>query len=168
MGDIIDLKGRRTSESEKVVENPPTPVMDITEIREKQIQQERRIAKRTVIDGLVGFSVVIPGRGLLKVDLFDVSRGGLAFDINMESGHFRDHEEVAVRFYFSQTSYFPFYVKITSSRVFADEGFTRHGANFSSDLSDMTVIGHFVDFIESVSLSLRKDNGDLFINEFGG
>jgi len=168
MGDIIDIKGRKTNENIHGIETHKPSVMDITEIREKQIQNERREAKRTVIDGLVGFSVVIPGRGLLRVDLFDVSKGGLSFDMNVESGHFRENEEVAVRFYFSQTVYFPFVVKITSSRLFHEEGFVRHGANFISDLSNMSVLGHFVDFIETVSISLRKDNGDLFINEFGG
>lgn len=168
MGDIIDLKGRRMNENTNAVETPRTPIMDITEIREKQIQHERREAKRTVIDGLVGFSVVIPGRGLLKVHLFDVSKNGLAFDMNVESGHFRESEEVAVRFYFSQTVYFPFVVKISSCRLFHEEGFARHGATFHPELSNLSVLEHFVNFIESVSISLRKDSGDLFINEFGG
>lgn len=168
MGDIIDLKGRRIHENSNVVDTHRTPIMDITEIREKQIQHERREAKRTVIDGLVGFSVVIPGRGLLKVNLFDVSKSGLAFDMSGESGHFRENEEVAVRFYFSQTVYFPFVVKISSCRLFHEEGFARHGATFQPDLSNMLVLEHFVNFIEAVSISLRKDSGDLFINEFGG
>lgn len=168
MGDVIELKGRKSIESSSEKEFKRTPILDITEIREKQIQQERRVARRTVIDGFIGFSVVIPGRGLLKVNLFDVSKGGLSFDINIESGHFREGEEVAVRFYFSQTMYFQIVVKITSCRIFHEEGFARHGANFISELTDKTVLEHFVNFIESVSLSLKKDNGDLFINEFGG
>jgi hypothetical protein len=167
MGDIIDLKARR--KGQEVIDNSVqnAPVMDITNIREQQIESDRREAKRTILNGFIGASVVIPGRGLLKVSLFDISKGGLSFDIGSDSGHFREHEEVAIRFYFSQTTYFPFVVRVTSFRINADDGVARHGANFVSDLSNMHVINHFVDFLESVATNLRVDKGDLFINGFG-
>lgn len=167
MGDIVEFKGKK-NENSTDKSDPKASILDITELRVKQIQEDRRVAKRTILDGFIGASVVIPGRGLLKVNLFDISKGGLSFDMNVETGLFRDGEEVAIRFYFNQKSYFPFVVRVTSCRVFEEEGVSRHGANFVSDQSNMSVLNHFVDFLESVSSSLRNDNGDLFITEFGG
>ena len=167
MGDIIDLKGRRKGFESEGDEFRGAPVMDITDLREQQIESDRRDAKRTILDGFVGASVVIPGRGLLKVSLFDISKGGLSFDMSAESGHFRENEEVAIRFYFSHNVYFSFVARVTSFRIGEEDGIARHGANFVSDLSNIHVLNHFVDFLESVSSDLKTDKGDLFINGFG-
>ncbi len=167
MGDIIDLKARRKGHETHEEEVKKAPIMDITNLREQQIQSDRRDAKRTILNGFVGASVVIPGRGMLKVSLFDISKGGLAFDMSVDSGHFRENEEVAIRFYFSHNVYFPFIVRVTSFRINPDEGIVRHGANFVSDLSNIHVLNHFVDFLESVASDLKTDKGDLFINGFG-
>lgn len=167
MGDIIDIKSRRKGSELPVQEVSKAPIMDITPIREKQIQSDRRDAKRTILNGFVGASVVIPGRGLLKVSLFDISKGGLSFDMSVDSGHFRENEEVAIRFYFSHNVYFPFVVRVTSFRINVDEGIARHGVNFVSDLSNIHVLNNFVDFLEAVASDLKTDKGDLFINGFG-
>ena len=167
MGDIIDLKGRRRGQVNSDVEVQKAPVMDITGIREKQIQSDRREAKRTILNGFIGASVVIPGKGLMKVSIFDISKGGFSFDTPLNFGHFRENEEVAVRFYFSHNTYFPFVVRISSFRSNKDEGVVRHGANFISDLSNLSVLIHFVDFLEAVASDLKTDKGDLFINGFG-
>lgn len=168
MGDVIDLKVRRKGVD--IVESPDLggPIMDITDLRQEQIQADRRDAKRTILNGFVGASVVVPGRGLLKVGIFDISRGGLSFDLNAESGHFSEGEELAMRFYFNHNVYFPFVVRVTSFRVKIDEGVSRHGTTFVFDQTNSPVINHFVDFIEAVISELKTDKGDLFINEFGG
>lgn len=167
MGDIIDLKKRRKT-SEVVDETvEKAPVMDITSLREQQIQDERREAKRTILNGFVGASVLIPGRGLMKITLHDISKGGLSFDLDSEWGHFREGEEIALRFYFSRNVYFPFVVRITSFRVELVDGKVRHGANFLSEQSNRTVLSHLVDFLESVVTDLKEDKGDLFINGSG-
>lgn len=168
MGDVIDLKGRRKGFEATVESTYSSPIMDITDLRKEQIQSDRRDAKRTILNGFVGASVVVPGRGLLKVGIFDISKGGLSFDTSSESGHFAEGEEVAMRFYFNHSVYFPFVVRITSFRTKVDEGISRHGATFVMDQSDVHVLSHFVDFIESVVSGLKTDKGDLFINEFGG
>jgi len=167
MGDIIDLKARRKEPAVVDDGQHKAPVMDISNIREQQIKSDRRNAKRTILDGFVGASVVIPGRGLLKVSLFDISKGGLSFDLGPDAGHFREGEEVAIRFYFSQNVYFPFVARVTSFRINEEDGIARHGANFVGDLSNIHVLNHFVDFLESVASDLKTDKGDLFINGFG-
>lgn len=167
MGDIIEFKGKKNPVSNDT-SDPKATVLDITDLRVQQIQQDRRDAKRTILDGFIGVSVVIPGRGLLRVNLFDISKGGLAFDMKVEAGHFHEGEEIAVRFYFNHNGYFPFVIRISSCRIFEEEGYSRHGATFVSELSNMSVLTYFVEFIEAVSSNLKHDNGDLFINDYGG
>lgn len=164
MGDIINLKSRRKEQEEGSVDLVQASVTDITNLREQQIDEDRREAKRTILDGFVGASVVVPGRGLLKVSIFDISKGGLSFDVDSESGHFHDQEEVAFRFYFNHKIYFPFVARITSHRHFLEEGVVRHGANFVTELSNTEALYSFIDFLEAVSSDLKMDKGDLFIS----
>jgi hypothetical protein len=170
MGDIIDLKARRKGagdSEDKAVLPAELPILDITPIREEQIKSDRREAKRTILHGFIGASVLIPGRGLLKVSLFDISKGGLSFDLPTEAGHFREGEEVAVRFYFSHNVYFPFVVRVTSIRLSTEMGIARHGSTFSQDPLTLQVLHHFIDFLEAVATDLKTDKGDLFISGFG-
>lgn len=168
MGDIIDLKGRRRgAEKSDEVSAPEIPVMDITNIRRQQIEYDRREVKRTVLNGFIGASVLVQGRGLLRVSVFDISRGGLSFDMSSQLGQFREGEEIAIRFYFSHNVYFPFFMKITSIRISPEDGISRHGATFVQERSNMDVLHSFVDFLETVVTDLKNDKGDLFINEFG-
>lgn len=169
MGDIIDLRGRRNkglqvNEPEDVAK---APILDISGIREQMIKEERRQAKRTILNGFIGAHLVVPGRGLLKIALFDISNSGLSFDVSPEWGHFKEKEEVAMRFYFNQKTYFPFIVRITGGRLMVDESVFRHGATFVPDSINGNALNHFIDFLESVSAALKTDNGDLFISGMG-
>jgi hypothetical protein len=169
MGDIIDLRGRRnkvsdTNESDDLIK---APILDISGIREEMIKEERRQAKRTILNGFIGAHLVVPGRGLLKISLFDISNGGVSFDVSPEWGHFKEKEEVAMRFYFNQKVYFPFIVRITGGRMMGDEGVFRHGAVFIPDSLNGDALNHFIDFLETVSAALKTDKGDLFISGMG-
>lgn len=169
MGDIIDLRGRRNKGID--VQEPDdiakAPVHDISGIREEMIKEERRQAKRTILNGFIGAHLVVPGRGLLKISLFDISNGGLSFDVSPEWGNFKEKEEVAMRFYFNQKVYFPFVVRITGGRMMPEEAVFRHGAIFVPDSLDTKALNHFIDFLENVSTALKTDKGDLFISGMG-
>lgn len=164
MGDIINLKSRLKGQVSEQEELFKAPVTDITNLREQQIKEDRRDAKRTILDGFIGVTAVVPGRGLLKVFLFDISMGGFSFDIESESGHFHENEEVAFRIYFNHKVYFPFVARVTSFRSFEEEGIIRHGANFVSEQSNMEALNSFIGFLESVSGDLKTDKGDMFIS----
>lgn len=169
MGDVIDLKGRKLVSTENLekVETEKSSILDISSIRKEMIKEERRQARRTILNGFIGAHVVIPGRGLLRISLYDVSSNGLSFEVNPEWGQFQEKEDVAMRFYFSQKVYFPFLVRITGGRVLTPEGLYRHGAAFVPDISNSDAISHFVNFLESVSSALKTDSGDIFISSSG-
>ncbi len=136
-------------------------VESISELRAEMIKEERRQVKRTILTEFVGAFAIIPGSGLVKLALHDISDSGLSFDVEEKFGHFNNGDEVALRVYLNQDTYFPIVVKVANCRFEASEGSYRHGASFVKDSVNQEALGHFIKFIETVSTSLRADLGDL-------
>jgi hypothetical protein len=145
------------------------PVLDMTERREAIIKEERREVRRTILTGFIGAYAVVPSRegtngGLLRVEIYDISESGVAFDVDTEFGHFEKGEEIAMRIYLSQDTYFPFIVKVQNQRKLEGETAFRHGANFIKGAVNDEALLHFVKFIETVSASLERDTGDVMVS----
>lgn len=164
-GNVIDFNSRIKSKSTKPKEEAAHPqqgeIVDMVERREAILQEERRRTKRTILSEFVGAFAVVPGKGLAKVTLYDISSDGLAFDTDFSAGHFHLGEEVAMRVYLNQKSYFPFVVKVQNLREIQDEGVYRQGAHFVKGTVNDEALHHFVKFIETVSTDLESDAGDL-------
>lgn len=164
---VIDLTKRRRAkdtsaeEGQKGVE---APIVDMTERRNEQIRQERRQVKRTILTEFIGAFAVVPQKGLMKVALYDISENGLAFDVETETGKFGKGEELAMRVYLNQYTYFPFLVKVRNVRAEAEDDCYRHGADFVKGSVNDEALTHFVKFIETVSASLEQDNGDVMVS----
>ena len=139
-------------------------VLDMTQRRNEIISDERREVKRTILTEFVGAFVVVPQKGLLKVAIYDISDNGIAFDMEEDTGKFDKGDEVAMRVYLNQHTYFPFTVKIQNSRWIEDEVVQRHGANFDKVTVNKDALFHFVKFIETVSASLERDEGDVMVS----
>src|SRR5688572_12797893 len=146
-------KGKAPSQSKTAT----APVLDMTERRQEIITDERRKVRRTILTEFIGAYAVVPGRGLMKVALYDISDNGLAFDLEDDAGHFKSGEEIAMRVYLNQQTYFPFDVTIQNFRNIEDENVTRHGAKFAKGNVNEQALFHFIKFIETVSASLQRD-----------
>jgi hypothetical protein len=140
------------------------PIVDMTERRQEIMKEDRRTVRRTILTGFIGAFVVVPQKGLLRVDLYDISENGVAFDMATEHGNFARGEEVAMRVYVSQGVYFPFVIKIQNVRELIGDGSHRHGADFLKETVNEDALYHFVRFIETVSVSLEKDLGDVMVS----
>lgn len=166
MGKVLDLTARMKSRNNSVNTNTSgsAELLDMTKLRQDIISRERREVKRTILTEFVGAFVVLPDKGLLKVALYDISDGGVAFDLELTEGRFQQGEEVAMRVYLNHTTYFPFIIKVSNSRVISQEGLVRHGANFAHGTINDVALHHFVKFIENVSASLKTDAGDIQVS----
>lgn len=175
MKNVIDLTGRlkkANAQNQEKAEGQSkrakaakgaadAPIIDMTEMRAEIISQERRQVKRTILSEFIGAFALVPRKGLLKVTLYDISDNGMAFDVSEMAGHFSVGEEVAMRVYLNQQTYFPFVVKIQNIRGIDDEKAYRHGAGFVKGTINDVALHHFVRFIETVSAQLQTDKGDL-------
>jgi hypothetical protein len=154
---------RQKYSSVEMVETEKTAaeeIIDMTERRQKMLDSERRSVTRTVLSQFIGVCVVLPDKGLQPVVLYDVSEGGVAFDLPLEMGGFNLGETVTLRIYLSHDTYFSFSTKVVNRRQAENEGVMRHGAAFrKTDISFKTLF-YFTKFLENVSLIARKDNGD--------
>jgi hypothetical protein len=170
MKNVLDLTSRlkknakASTTSPKANKNSAAPVIDMTEARNEMISQERRRVKRTILSEFIGACVVVPAKGLVKVNLYDISENGLAFDVLEGAGHFKLGEEVAMRIYLNQQTYFPFVVTVQNIRVVTDENVYRHGVGFVKGSINDVALHHLVKFIETVSASLRSDQGDIMVS----
>lgn len=167
MKNVIDLTGRLSKQKDKKAKGKGTneaPVIDMTEKRAEIIQQERRQTKRTILSEFIGAFALVPRKGLLKVTLYDISDSGVAFDVHETAGHFSVGEEVAMRVYLNQQTYFSFVVKVQNIRGLEDETSYRHGAFFVKGSINDEALHHFVRFVETVSAILQTDHGDLQVS----
>ncbi len=137
------------------------PVLDITELRREMISEERRKVRRTILKEFFGAYIVIPGEGLQKVTIYDISQGGLSIDLPLSMGRFIEGEEIALRVYLSHQTYFPFTVKVQNGRLIEMEQVYRHGCSFQKDSTNEEATRSFVSFIENVTGILRTDKGDM-------
>lgn len=172
-GNVIDLQKHRTQrDSGKVKKSTNkvksqealSPIVNLTELRQEIIEQERRGVKRTLLQEFVGLHLIIPTKGLSKCAIYDISENGLAFDMPTESGQFKKGEEVALRVYLNHQTYFPFVVRITHLQHVEEEGIYRYGSAFQKDTINDTALFHFAKFIENVSAYLRTDHGDVLVS----
>lgn len=139
-------------------------IVDIGAKRQEMIQDERRSVKRTILSEFIGVHTIVPGNGLQKCALHDISVNGVAFDLSEKQGHFKAGEEVVMRVYLNHRTYFSFVVTVRSSRHVKDEGVHRHGASLVKGSVNEKALEHFILFIESVSANLRTDHGDVIVS----
>ena len=163
MGKVIDLTSRLKTLApvESVYSN--TTVVDYDEQKQRILFQERRYIKRTILTEFVSAMVVIPEKGLLKVAIYDISENGISFDVEAHQGAFKVDEEISMRVYLNQKTYFPITIQVKHVTEEVSEGVLRHGSVFLKQASTDAALRYFVCFIESVSEGLEKDNGDLMV-----
>lgn len=173
---VIDLSQRRVmkkqeAEVTKASESAAASIVDMTSRREAILNEERRQVRRTILTGFIGAFAVLPQEGgskskggLLKIEIYDISENGIAFDVDADFGQFQKDEEVAMRVYLNQKTYFPFIVKIQNARRLEGEAAFRHGANFLKGTLNDEALFHFVKFIETVSATLARDTGDVVVS----
>lgn len=163
MGKVLDITSRVKSQKSSVKSKTSghAEVLDMTQAREEILNRDRREVKRTILTEFVGAFVVLPERGLMRVALYDISDNGVAFDLELTDGRFKVGEEIAMRVYLNHSTYFPFSIKVSNSRIIEDENAIRHGANFVRGTINDVALHHFVKFIENVSAVLKTDEGDI-------
>lgn len=163
---VIDLKSRlrNPGPGEAVVGNDKASVVDMTERRNLILGEERRQVRRTILTEFVGAYIVVPERGLQRVALYDISDNGLSFDLELDQGACRVGEELAMRVYLNQQTYFGFIAKVSNARTIDEESVHRHGVSFVKGTVNDVALHHFVKFIETVSASLQTDHGDVMVS----
>jgi hypothetical protein len=172
---VIDMTARRQAQLRaegsdiklkklKEVNAPKSAaVADVVEFGSRKneiLTQERRRNRRTILSNFLGAFIIVPEKGLKEVALYDISEGGIAFDLENADGKFRVDEELALRVYLSKEIYVPITLKVKNVRDIKDEEVYRHGTVFVGAAED-DVLKYFIRFVEAMSIHLKLDPGDL-------
>ncbi len=171
MGHVIDITGRlrasKGSSSNELIhgEGLANSVVDIGVLRQRLIQEDRRRVRRTILTEFISVHVVVPGQGLLRVMLYDVTPSGLSFDLESNQGHYSVGNDVELRVYLNYQTYFKIDSRVVHITDMAGEGVVRHGCEFAGESINSEALEHFVHFLESVTASLRRDGGDILISK---
>lgn len=168
MGKLIDLTSRLKTVAAGSggfsLSTESTAVLNYAEQKKKMLFHERRQVKRTILKEFVSAMVVLPEKGLMKVDLYDISEDGISFDVEASQGHFKIDEEILIRVYLNRKTYFPMTLQVKHITDEPSEGVVRHGTVFmrgvSADTSSDAALQYFIRFIETAGSQLRKDDGD--------
>lgn len=158
-------RDRANEKSSNDLTQKTSKVESIADLRAQIISEERRQVKRTILTEFIGAFAIIPGSGLVKLALHDISDTGLSFDVEEKFGKFNEGDEVALRVYLNQETYFPIIINVANCRLEPSEGSYRHGGSFVKDSVNQVALHHFIKFIETVSTSLRADLGDLMLSK---
>lgn len=168
MGNVIDIRSKLAKGSQKDVKAAQNAqgagVIDISALRSDALKEDRRKVRRTILTEFISVHTVVPGMGLMKVLLHDINETGLAFDTEKMKGQFQAGEEIAMRVYLNQQTYFPFIVKIKHVNEIADEEVFRHGVEYVNGTINDVALHHFVKFLETVSAALKQDKGDVLVS----
>lgn len=138
-------------------------VVNLEDKKQTILFHERRQVKRTILTEYISSMVVIPEKGLMKVAIHDISEDGISFDLENTYGNFKIGEEVALRVYLNQKAYFPIQVTIKHVTPDPEEGVVRHGSVYLKNEENNVALQHFVKFVESASMGLKQDSGDLMV-----
>lgn len=157
-------KQKETTEKDSAPNVVDAAVVDIGAKRQEMIMEERRSVKRTILTEFIGVHTVVPGAGLQRCTLHDISTNGIAFDLMKRQGHFQAGEEVVMRVYLNHKTYFGFTVSIRSCRFVKEDDVFRHGASLVAGSINQEAITHFIQFIESLSANLKTDHGDVIVS----
>ncbi len=163
MSNILRFPGSKSPTKSTEGTDQDTQVFDVTQrIQDRQAEDRRKI-KRVVLNDFISAHVYVPGRGLLKIALKDITDKGLAFEIDEKQGQFTRGENLEIRFYLNHETYFKFQVAVAHGAFSADDAIYRHGCQFVGDSLNNVALNHFVLFLQNIAASLRTDKGDRII-----
>ncbi len=161
MGKVIDITSRLNTMADNAQVKSFADVLNYEEQKKLYLVHERRNIKRTILSEFVSAMVVIPEKGLIRVGIYDISEHGISFDLEFDQGAFAVGEEISMRVYLNHKTYFPINVAVKHVTNESLEGVIRHGTEFGKNAVNDAALQYFVKFIETVSLGLKKDEGDL-------
>lgn len=143
-------------------------VLDFNEKRMASIEQKRRSFERVLFQNFLGAYSAIDQDGVLyPVNLVDVSKDGCLFqvpwDVNGDK-KFEEETEIALRMYFTKSSFIPVIVNVKYGKEFIDKDgqtYMHYGCEFDKSMPSFEALKHFIDFVYSFAEHSATDRGDI-------
>lgn len=142
-------------------------VIDFVQKRKESIEKRRRSFERIMFQNFLGCYSVIDNNGsLYPIQIVDISRAGMLFQVPWNSRNdqkFAPDKDLAIRLYFTKSSYILAIVRVKYASDFVDKGghsFIRYGCEFDRQNQTFQALKAFIDFIYQFAEHSSEDRGD--------
>lgn len=144
-------KSGQTRSNEKIV--------DLIDYRKNKSEERRREYERVLFNRILGVYSFAEKTGLHHVEVMDISFSGIKFREEKPTHPLRAEDKVALRFYFTPSSYLRLVVEVKRVKPFKDED--REGLEYGCELDRNTksydVIQQLINFMQKYSETACQD-----------
>ena len=141
-------------------------VVELGEFRDKRIEERRRRVERILFRNILGVYSVIEDQGLAGIQLLDVSREGLSFQVPWRPGQDRPYtrgDHIAIRLYFGKETFLPcgIIVKNCQEVLEAGQTFLRYGGELDKGYTSFEALEAFIEFIYKYAKHGKPEDGKI-------
>ncbi len=149
-------------------------VIQLDKVRDQKKAEKKRASERLFFGSLVSvYGVESQGR-LRKVDLIDVSQGGLSLRVPYQTENLwpKQSENVTIRLYFSPEQFLEVAVNVKNSRPMIEDGvkYVRYGCavDAAGKNTDQNIDAwqKFVAFLSAFAEVSQNDSGNVTVSNF--
>jgi len=128
-------------------------IISLEDYRKNKTEERRREYERVLFNRILGVYSFAEKAGLKHVDVMDISYSGLRFREEKPSPAFKVGEKIALRFYFTPSSFLRLIAEIKRSNPFQDDGLEglEYGCQIDRNTRAYEVVHQLVTFMYKYS-----------------
>jgi len=143
----------------KSKDKKPHKIVDLADYRKNKSEERRREYERVLFSRILGVYSFAEKTGLHHVEVDDISYSGLKFKEERPEVPLQMGQKIALRFYFTPSSYLRLVVEVKRIQPFDDDG--RQGLEYGCELDKATksydVIRQLIGFMYKYSETACQD-----------
>ncbi len=144
---------RKKSKDKSAQSRSKEKIVDLGDFRKNRTEERRREYERVLFNRILGVYSFAEKTGLHHVEVMDISFSGVKFREEQPSLPLKVEDKVALRFYFTPSSYLRLVVEVKRVKPFKDE--EREGLEYGCELDRNTrsyeVIQQLINFMHRYS-----------------
>lgn len=151
---------RKSKESKEKGAKTPEKIVDLSNYRKSKSEQRRREYERVLFNRILGVYSFAEKTGLHHVEVVDISYSGIKFKEERPETPFQVGTKIALRFYFTPSSYLRLVVDVKRVTPFRDEDREglEYGCELDKDTKSYEVIKLLISFMYTYSEFACQDH----------
>ncbi len=135
-------------------------IVDFAQYRKNKTEQRFREYERVLFNRVLGVYSYAERNSLDQVEVVDISFKGIRYRERGERPSHEKGEEVALRFYFTPSSYMKIIVEIKRIHLFEEAGikWVEYGGNFNTQTKSYAAMKQLVSFLQVYSEVACQDH----------
>lgn len=127
---------RKTSKDKDKAPKRVDKIVDLSDYRKNKTEERRREYERVLFNRILGVYSFAEKTGLNHVEVIDISYSGIKFKEDRPENPLKSGQKIALRFYFTPSSYLRLVVEVKRVTPFTEED--REGLEYGCELDKNT------------------------------